>query len=64
MGQSTMDNPEKLAVYDTQTKTNKKHNMGYVTSRSIKICWKVPCPPNGNITSYILNVNVIVLYVL
>jgi hypothetical protein len=28
MGQSTMDNPEKLAVYDTQTKTNKKHNMG------------------------------------
>ena len=29
-----------------------------VTSRSIKICWKEPCPPNGNITGYILNVNV------
>ena len=26
-----------------------------VTSRSIEICWKEPCPPNGNITGYILN---------
>ena len=29
-----------------------------VTSRSIEICWKEPCSPNGNITGYILNVNV------
>ena len=29
-----------------------------VTSCSIKICWEEPCNPNGNITGYILNVNV------
>jgi hypothetical protein len=27
-----------------------------VTSHSVQICWKEPCPPNGNITDYVVNV--------
>jgi hypothetical protein len=27
-----------------------------VTSRSVQICWKEPCPPNGNIIDYVVNV--------
>jgi len=30
-----------------------------VTSRSVTICWKEPCPPNGNITGYIVNVHIL-----
>jgi hypothetical protein len=30
MGQSTMNNPEKLAVYDTRDEDKQKHNMGQV----------------------------------
>ena len=27
-----------------------------ITSRSVQICWKEPCSPNGNITDYVVNV--------
>jgi hypothetical protein len=27
-----------------------------ITSRSVQICWQEPCPPNGNITDYVVNV--------
>jgi hypothetical protein len=27
-----------------------------VTSHSVQICWKEPCPSNGNITDYVVNV--------
>ena len=30
--------------------------MANVTSRSVQICWKEPCPRNGNITAYVINV--------